>query len=81
MAVDDSLDDPAGWHCSLDGIVEADELLVPVALHAAPDHRALKDVQRGKQCGGAISLVVMRQSLDSPLRNLRVWTDIRSPEW
>jgi len=32
---------------------------VPVALHAAPYHRALEHVECGKQRGGAMSLVVM----------------------
>ena len=34
------MDDLAGGNLSLDGIEEADELLVPVLLHAAADDRA-----------------------------------------
>ena len=34
---------------ALDRVEKADELLMPVALHAAADHRALQDVQSGKQ--------------------------------
>jgi hypothetical protein len=49
---------PAG-NLGLDGIEEADELLVPVLLHVAADDRANQDVQRGEQRGGAVPLVVM----------------------
>jgi len=33
----------------VDGVEEPDELLMPVALHVAPDHRAIEDVQGGEQ--------------------------------
>jgi hypothetical protein len=32
------------WHLRLDGVEEADELLVPVALHIAADDGAVEDV-------------------------------------
>jgi hypothetical protein len=60
IVVDDGLDDPAGWHGPLDGIEEADELLVPVALHAAADHGAFQHVQCREQRRRAMALVVMR---------------------
>ena len=41
VVVDDRMDQLAGRHLALDGIEEADELLVPVSLHAATDHRPL----------------------------------------
>jgi hypothetical protein len=37
VIVEDDVDDLAGRDLGLDGVEEADELLVPVALHAAPD--------------------------------------------
>ena len=43
----------------LDGVEEADELLVPMALHVAPDHRAVEHVERGEQRRGAVALVVV----------------------
>ena len=43
----------------LDGVEEADELLMPVALHAAADHRALQHVEGGEQGRGAVALVVV----------------------
>ena len=37
----------------LDRVEEAEELLVPVALHAAADHRAVEDIEGGEQGGAA----------------------------
>ena len=48
-----------GRDLGLDGIQEADELLMPMTLHAAPDHLAVEDVEGGEQCGGAVPLVIM----------------------
>ena len=40
VVVDDGLDHLAGGHVALDGVEEADELGVPMTLHAAADHGA-----------------------------------------
>src|SRR5262249_6334301 len=45
VVVDDGVDDLARRHLRLDGVEEADELLMAVALHAAPDDLALEDVE------------------------------------
>jgi hypothetical protein len=42
---------------ALDRVEKADELLMPVALHAPADHRALQDVQSGKQGRGGVALI------------------------
>lgn len=57
--VENDVDDLADRHLALDGIEEADELLMAVALHATPNHCAFEHVERGKQGGGAVSLVVV----------------------
>ena len=49
---------PAG-HRGLDRVEEADEFLVTVALHAAAEHRAVQDVERGEQRGGAVADIVV----------------------
>ena len=49
----------AGRHLGLDGVEEADELLMPVALHTAADDLARSYVQPGEQGGGAIADVVV----------------------
>ncbi|GJD86453.1 hypothetical protein HPGCJGGD_4360 [Methylobacterium haplocladii] len=59
VVVEDRVHDFAGWHGRLDRIEEADELLMPVALHAAADHLALQHVQGGKQRRRAVALVVV----------------------
>ena len=46
-------------HLRLDGVEEADELLMPVALHVAADDGAVEHVERGEQRGGAVALVVV----------------------
>ena len=47
------------WHLGLDGIEEADELLVPVALHIAADDGPIEDVEGREQRGRAMTLVVV----------------------
>ena len=45
IVVDDGMDCLSRRHLRLDGIEEADELLVPVALHVAADDGAVEDVE------------------------------------
>ncbi len=53
-------------HLGLDGVQEADELLMPAALHAAAGHAAFKHVQRGEQGGGAVPPVVVGRQTRGP---------------
>ena len=46
VIVEDHVHDLARRNLGLDGIQEADELLMPVALHAAPDHLSIEHVER-----------------------------------
>ena len=55
------MDGLVGGHFCLDGVEEADELLMPVPLHIAADHRAIEHVERGEQRRRAVALVVVRQ--------------------
>ena len=61
VIVEDDVDDLAGRDLSLDCVQKADELLMPVPLHAAADDCAVEHAERGKQDGGAVPLVVVRQ--------------------
>ena len=61
VVVEDDMDDFAGRDLRLDGVEEADELLMAVALHAATDHLAFEHVESGKQRGRAMPLVIVRQ--------------------
>ena len=59
VVVEDGVDDLAGRHGRLDGVEEAQELLMPVTGHAATDHRAIEDVERGEQRGRAVADIVV----------------------
>src|SRR3954451_4606325 len=60
VVVNDGVDRLARWHGGLGGIEKADELLMPMPLHAAADHGAVQHIEGCKQCCGAIPLVVVR---------------------
>ena len=59
IVIDNGMDQLAGWHGGLDGVEEADELLMPMALHAAADHCAVQYVKGSEQRGGAMPFVVV----------------------
>lgn len=59
VVFENDLDDLPGRNVSLKGVEEADELLMPVALHVAPEDLAGQDVQRRKQRGRPVSFVVV----------------------
>ena len=63
VVVDDGVDDFSGRNSALDGIEEADELLVAMPSHAAPDHGSIEEVERGQQRGRAVALVVMGMAM------------------
>jgi hypothetical protein len=52
VVVDDGLDHLPGGHLSLNRVEEADELGVPMTLHASADHRAFHHIRRREQRGG-----------------------------
>ena len=59
VVVEDGMDDLSSRDSPLDRIEELNELLMPVLLHAPPQHRAVEDIEGGEQGGGAVSLVIM----------------------
>ena len=59
IVVEHGVDHLAGGHLALDVIEEADEFLMPVALHVPADHSTIQHIERGKQRGRAIALVIM----------------------
>ena len=60
VVVEDHVHGLAGWHLGFNGIEKADECLMPVALHVAPDDGAIQHVQSGKERSGAVAFVVVR---------------------
>jgi len=61
--VEHRVDRLVGRDRALDGIEEADEFAVAVALHAAANHRAVKHAECGEQRGGAMRLVIVCHGL------------------
>src|SRR5215207_4211655 len=59
VVVEDDVDELTGRHRRVEGVEETDELLVPMALHAAAEDGAVEHVEGGKQGGGAVALVVI----------------------
>ena len=59
IVVEDDMDGLFGRDLSLDLVEEADELLMPMLLHAAPDDLAFEHIEGGKQGGGAVALIVV----------------------
>jgi len=59
IIVDDHVDDLPDRDVAFEGVEEADEPLMPVALHVSAEHLAGQDVQRGEERGRAVALAVM----------------------
>jgi hypothetical protein len=67
IIVEDDMDRLAGRHLTLDGVEKADEFLMPMALHAAADDLAFKDIEGSEQGGGAMALIVVGHGGAAPL--------------
>ena len=59
VVVEDHVHDLSGRHLRLDGVEEADKLLMTMALHAAANDLAFKDIESGEQRRCAMSFVVV----------------------
>ena len=59
VVVEDHMHDLAGGKLDLDGVQEANKLLMPMALHVAADHRAVDHVKRGEHRGRSMAFVVV----------------------
>src|SRR5665213_3937380 len=67
VVVDDDVDGLFRGHSGIDGIEEADELLMAMTLHALADHPTFEHVEGGKQGGDAMTLVIMGPSAGATL--------------
>lgn len=65
VVVEDDVNGFVREQFGFDGVQEADELLVPVLLHVALDHRAVEHVQRRERRRRAVALVVVRHGRPS----------------
>src|SRR6516162_11584766 len=59
VVVEDDVHDLPGWDLGLESVEKPDELLMPVALHAAADDLTFEHVERGKQGRRAVALVIV----------------------
>ena len=59
VVVEDRMDCLAGRNFALDGVEEADEFLMPVALHVAADHGSVEHVHRREQGRRPVAFVIM----------------------
>lgn len=73
IVVEDDMDSLFGWDLRLDLVEKADELLMPVLLHAASYDLAFEHVEGSKQGGGAVALVVVCHGGDAPLLEGQAW--------
>ena len=59
VVVEDHVHDFSGRHLRLNGVQEADELLMTMALHASADDLAFEDIESSEQRRCAMALVVV----------------------
>lgn len=78
VVVGNGMDQSASRHRSLNGVEEADELLVAVLLHASADHAAVRHIDSDKQCGCAVAHVVVRHGPAAALVQRRAWLSASS---
>ena len=67
IVVEDDVNGLVRRRLGVDGVEEADELLMAMALHIAPDDRAVEHVEGGEQRGRAAALVVMGHGAEASL--------------
>src|SRR5258707_15688396 len=59
IVVEDDVDSLLHWNRFLDGVEEADELLMAMALHTPTDHLTFEHVVGRKESGATVTLVIM----------------------
>jgi hypothetical protein len=59
VIVGNGMDDFAGGDGAFHGVEELDEFLVSMLWHAASDHGPVENIEGGKQCRRAVTLVIM----------------------
>jgi hypothetical protein len=66
VVVEDDMDGLVFGDLGVDHVEEADEFLMPVALHVASDHGPVEDIQGGEQRCGSIAFVVVGHGAETP---------------
>src|SRR5258707_11020840 len=73
IVVEDDVDSLLRWNRFLDGVEEADELLMTMALHTPADHLTFEHVEGSKERGGTVTLVVMGHGAGAALLHRQAW--------
>lgn len=73
VVVEDGVDDLADPDVALESVEQADEFLMPLALHVPPETLAGQNVRRGEQRGRAVALVIVRHGRAPTLLERQPW--------
>src|SRR5258708_26711160 len=79
IVVEDDVDSLLHWNRFLDGVEEADELLMTMALHTPADHLTFEHVEGSKERGGTVTLVVMGHGAGAALLHRQAWLGTVQP--
>ena len=66
VVVEDDVDGFFRRNLGIDHVQKAEEFLVPVALHIAPDHRPVEYIQSGEECRCSVAFVVVGHGAQTP---------------
>ena len=73
IVIDDDMNRLALRHPGIDDVEEADELLMTMTLHALAEDLARKDVERRKQGGDTMPLIIVGHGTDASLLHRQSW--------
>src|SRR6266436_9985488 len=73
VVVDDSVDRLSFWNLRLNGVEEADELLMAVTFHVVTDNGAIENVEGGEERRGAMAFVVVRHCAGAARLHRQAW--------
>jgi hypothetical protein len=73
IVVENDVDDLADRNLRLDVVEKSNEFLMTMTLHVAADDRAIEDVEGGKQCRGAVPLVIVCHGSEPSLLQRQPW--------
>jgi len=73
VIVEDHVDDLSRWEIRFDSVQEANEFLMPMALHAATDNLALENIECGEEGRRAVAFVIMGHRAGAPFLHRQSW--------
>jgi len=73
VIVEDGMNAFVARNLAFDSVQEPNEFLMTMALHAAPDHLPLQDIEGGEQGGRAVALIIVGHGSGAPLLHRQSW--------